>query len=45
MATYFLQIDGMLNSNVCYTLIGMATKCDVIMTSLILKISDFKKVQ
>ena len=43
--TKFIKFDCILNSNMCYTLVGMATKFDVIMTLLVFKISDFKNVQ
>ena len=37
----FLHIDSMLNANICYTFVVMATNSDVIMTSSVVKTSDF----
>ena len=42
-----LQVDGMLNPNICYILVScMATNSDVIMASSVVKTSsDFKNVK
>ena len=37
----FLHIDSKLNANICYTFVVMATNSDVIMTSSVVKTSDF----
>ena len=37
----FLHIDSKLNANIYYTFVVMATNSDVIMTSSVVKTSDF----
>ena len=40
----FLQVNGKLNPNICYTLVVVTTNFDIIMTSVV-KTLEFKKLK